>query len=919
MYRTQHIDTKANLETPQDEARFLSERASALSQEARREGALLTHEEAITQELAKYRKVPAEHLLAEEYRMKLHEIEAAALSLGPNHDEEIDALIAVLESKGIKNALSVAERLNNPHVEDDFHRFLIQYVAGGGNIAGLNERAPLSRLLRMRLFEIALPPVSAEDEKRQLRELISAMEHFYAGMRSVTNKGKTSTGAGHFTLEISNQNGSNETVLYAAVPLENASLFEKQILASYPRITLKEHNEDYNPFNGAGATVASFAALFRNPALPLKSYREFDHDPFLSFANAFSKLKRDGEGAAIQIVLRPADDHYAKRWQDALKSVKKGVPLKEALATPLAEFAKGFWDAARELTGLAPARKKESGENGKPSIDDTAVKLLEQKISAPVFDANIRLVASAADKLRADSILVDLESVFHQFEKAESNKIVWRRPKGSAFSRLIYDFSFRAFSSREALPLTSDELSAIFHVPARAVHGAGLRESRRASAPLSREADPQGILIGINRHRGSETPVHLSDEDRMRHFYCIGQTGTGKTTLLKNMIAQDIARGAGVCMIDPHGGDITDILSAIPPERREDVIYFDPAYTERPMGLNMLEYDRTLPEQKTFVVNELFSIFNKLFDMKVAGGPMFEQYFRNATLLVIEDPDTGSTLLEIARVFANPSFRELKLSRCHNPVVVQFWRDIAAKAGGEAALANIVPYITSKIDVFLANDVMRPIVAQEKSAFSFRAVMDERKILLVNLSKGRLGDINSHLIGLIVVGKILMAALSRSTSFGARPSDFFLYIDEFQNVTTDSTATILSEARKYRLSLHVAHQFIGQLDEKTRKAVFGNVGSLAAFRVGTEDATALEPHFAPVFSGADLMNLNNHHAAVRMLAHGEPLKPFSLETVPFSRGTVSVAEEIKARSFERYGRARGDVETEIMRKYGIGA
>jgi hypothetical protein len=368
-------------------------------------------------------------------------------------------------------------------------------------------------------------------------------------------------------------------------------------------------------------------------------------------------------------------------------------------------------------------------------------------------------------------------------------------------------------------------------------------------------------------------------------------------------------------MIDPHGSDIQEVLSFIPKERYDDVIYFDPSYTERQMGLNMLEFDRRFPEQKTFVVNEMLSIFNKLFDMKATGGPMFEQYFRNAVNLVLEDPESGSTLLDISRVLSDKTYRELKLSKCKNPIVLQFWKEIAGKAGGEASLANIVPYITSKFDVFLSNEIMRPIVSQEKSSFDFRDIMDNKKILLVNLAKGRLGDINSNLIGLIVVGKILMASLSRVDSFGQELNPFYLYIDEFQNVTTDSISTILSEARKYKLSLTVAHQFIAQLDEKIKNSVFGNVGSMSVFRVSSEDAQYLEKQFAPVFSAKDLMNIDNHNSYVKMLANGRPVKPFSMETNLPPRGTKILLDKIKELSYLKYGRDRAEIEEMVLEKY----
>ena len=396
-------------------------------------------------------------------------------------------------------------------------------------------------------------------------------------------------------------------------------------------------------------------------------------------------------------------------------------------------------------------------------------------------------------------------------------------------------FSFRQFTKSTALPLSVAELATMMHLPAAGATAAPqvrLSSAQTAAAPTNMPTD--GTLLGTNRHRGTEKEIYINEQDRMRHFYIIGHTGTGKSIFLQNMIVQDIKAGAGVCMIDPHGSDIQDVLGAIPPEREKDVIYFDPSNLDQTIGLNMLEYDPQKPEQKTFVVNELFSIFQKLYGGNPESmGPMFEQYFRNATLLVMEDPDSGSTLMDISRVMVDAKFRRMKLEKAKNPVVVQFWREIATKAGGEASLENIVPYIVSKFDVFTANDYMRPIIGQQKSAFDFREVMDQKKILLVNLSKGRLGEINANLIGMIMVGKILMAALSRVDDPTKSFPDFYLHMDEFQNVSTSSISAILSEARKYKLGLTVAHQFIAQLDEDIKDAVFGNVGSLGVFRVPT--------------------------------------------------------------------------------------
>ena len=342
------------------------------------------------------------------------------------------------------------------------------------------------------------------------------------------------------------------------------------------------------------------------------------------------------------------------------------------------------------------------------------------------------------------------------------------------------------------------------------------------------------------------------------------------------------------------------------------MIVFDPADTERPFGLNMMEYDPARPEQKTFVINELIGIFDQLYDLKSTGGPMFEQYMRNAMLLVMDDPDSGNTLMEIPKVLSDEEFRKMKISKCQNPTVVDFWTKEAEKAGGEAALANMVPYITSKLTTFLSNDLMRPIISQQKSTINFREVMDNKKILLINLSKGKIGEINARLLGMVVVGKMLMAALSRVDTPEDERQDFYLYLDEFQNVTTDSIAQILSEARKYRLCLVLAHQFIAQLKEDISKAVFGNIGSMMIFRVGPEDAEFLEKQLAPVFSKQDLLNVDNFNAFARVLVNNVLTKPFNIKTYPPTKGDQEVANALKDLSRFKYGRDRNIVNREIM-------
>jgi hypothetical protein len=311
-------------------------------------------------------------------------------------------------------------------------------------------------------------------------------------------------------------------------------------------------------------------------------------------------------------------------------------------------------------------------------------------------------------------------------------------------------------------------------------------------------------------------------------------------------------------------------------------------------------------------------MFQKLYGANPESmGPMFEQYFRNATQLVLEDPASGSTLLDISRVMSDSLYRRMKLERAKNPVVIQFWTQIATKAGGESSLENIVPYITSKIDPLTANDYMRPIIGQQQSSFNFRDIIDSKKILLVNLSKGRLGEINANLIGMIIVGKLLMAALSRADSIGTDLPPFYLYIDEFQNITTNSISSILSEARKYKLSLTVAHQFIAQLDEKIRDAVFGNVGSMALFRVGSDDAQVLEKQITPTFVANDLMNIENRNAYMRIIARGVPTTPFSMHTMDLPKSDLAYARELIEYSLMRYGAERESVEADIRARYSM--
>lgn len=428
---------------------------------------------------------------------------------------------------------------------------------------------------------------------------------------------------------------------------------------------------------------------------------------------------------------------------------------------------------------------------------------------------------------------------------------------------------------------------------------------------------PDGIVLG----RTASGEVRLAAGDRSRHLYLCGSTGTGKSTLLFNLALQEIEAGMGVCVIDPHGDLHDALLGSLPRHRLGDVVLVDPGHPEGAIGLNFLETRG--PERRrevAFLVNEMIKIFESLYDMRAVGGPMFEQYMRNTLLLLMLTTEyEQATLLDVARVFEDPTFRRALLERCPDPLVRSFWRRQAEKAGGDAALNNMAPYVTSKLNLFVANPLVRPIIGQVKSTIDFRAIMDERRILLVNLSRGELGRFDSQLLGMLVMGRLLLAAFSRADVPADRRVPFSVYVDEFQNFTTDTVAQALSEARKFGLSLTLANQTLSQLEASANRvleAVLGNCGSMVLFRLGVPDARRLEAYSGPQLTAADLQGLPDYHAVVRLLVSNHPQPPFVMKTEP-RRAVLGAAgaEEVRAIAFGRHARRVADVEDEISRRW----
>ncbi len=899
--------------SPEEELRFLREQLAERERELLSRTAEVDRADIETlgrQELAEYAQFTPKMILAKEHIIDEPTLVASAELAGRSSDP-VSEIMTVAMEKGVRNALSVLEKLENAYVVDEAHRQLIEYIRSGAKIQDLKEDVAPWHMLNMTLYEVMLPEVKGKDgHEYQLSELVGMMEQLFAGLRTIGSKQDEN----HFVIEIAVADNSDDIVFYVAVPNQFVTLFEKQTLSLFPHAELTLQAHDYNIFVNGGTNLIAEAELKKHPIYPLRVADGFTSDPLAVILNAFSKIEREGGGAAVQFVMRHPQKKYRKTYEDIIKDIEKnGLKASDAISrsTIGGQLMGGISDL------FLNSQKKKDEPEVKTSPDADKVEIFRRKITADIIEVNIRIAVSAKEDHRADQIMTEIESTFNQFDIVEGNALRFKRTKGSSLLRAQKAFSFREFLSPATLPLSLTELSTLVHFPSNGILSSPqFKQSQSVTAPAPLDMPTTGTLLGVNRHRNVETPIYMTEVDRMRHLYIIGQTGTGKSKFMTNTIIQDIQQGNGVCMIDPHGTDIEEVLGAMPPERAKDVIYFDPSRMDMVVALNMLEYDINKPEQKTFVVNELFSIFQKLYGANPESmGPIFEQYFRNATMLVMEDPESGNTLMDISRVMVDAQYRRYKLSKAKNPVVVQFWTEIATKAGGEASLENIVPYIVSKFDVFTANDYMRPIIGQQHSSFNFRKVMDERKILLVNLSKGRLGEINANLIGMIIVGKILMAALSRVDDPTRSFPPFYLHIDEFQNVSTPAIASILSEARKYKLSLTVVHQFIAQLDQDIKDAVFGNVGSIVSFRVGTEDAQFLEQQFAPVFSAKDIMNVPNYNAILRILANGVPTKPFSMATMPPITSDPARVQAMIEESSRRNGRPRAEVEAEISARY----
>ncbi len=772
------------------------------------------------------------------------------------------------------------------------------------------------------VLQILVPKERKEDQKnggaaesqsiQKIREDVAVMETLFANVGGLhAQRGLKAWLFGrddHFSFEIVAHGGL--VYFYVAVPRIMQNFIEEQIHAQFPSAVIEE-TKDYNIFTPTGTILAGFLAFKRKDAFPIKTYKKLDSDPLNPIVNALGKVQAP-DGAAVQIVVRSAKKKWRKEGIWLARDIQQGGKF-EKLAI------KGAFMTFVHHHIMKPKHNNTQDPNHQQyrlsPMEEEVVKGLEEKASRAGLDVNVRIVVASTEKMRARQMFDQIAGAFAQFNSYHyGNSFSVMIPSGQ--NRIIRDFIYRILHERRGMVMNTEEMASLYHIPLPSTETPNIKWLTARKAPPPNNIPKEGIVLGFNDYRGIRTQIHMARDDRARHMYIIGKSGTGKSVFQENLAAQDIENGDGVCVIDPHGDLVDYVLSHVPASRADDVILFDPTDIGRPQGLNLMEYDPNYPEQKTFVINETMKIFDKLYDLKATGGPMFEQYMRNAMLLLMEDVESGSTLMEVPKLLADEDYRRYKLSKCKNPTVYDFWVKEAQKAGGEASLQNMVPYITSKLNQFTTNDYMRPIIGQQKSAFNFRHVMDQKKILLVKLSKGKIGDMNAYLLGMIIVGKILMAALSRTDiADESKRADFYLYIDEFQNFITDSIATILSEARKYRLNLIIAHQYVGQLvqnnDTRIRDAIFGNVGTMISFRIGAEDGEFLQKEFAPVFTAYDLINIENRTAYVKLLIGGTNAKPFNMGVNKFTERNFELAEAIHQLARLKQGRDRGLVEEDI--------
>ena len=728
------------------------------------------------------------------------------------------------------------------------------------------------------LLQVALP--------RNNESKIDVMEQLFSSLYTLKKGGWKQKFSIQPTVSFEIVAKQEDIRFYVWCPKKIKDLVEKQINGAYADAEIIEIDE-YNVFTKEGRVAYKSFQLGKGNFYPIKTFKDLPTDPMSAITSALAKMGPE-EAAVIQVLLSPAESDWQKEGGKFISDTKK---------------------------------QESDPEKAKYSTPAKTLEAVENKIAKPGFETSVRIVVVSTDEDSAKSHVTNIAGAFALFAGDLNNlksRKIWR--KGSFMEDFLYRYQpmFNLFGNHTSI-LNSEELATIFHFPNRQITTPHIFWLNSKTAPAPAQIPTEGLYLGVSNYRGIKRPVFLGNEDRMRHVYIIGKTGTGKSEILKDMVIQDIKEGKGVCFMDPHGDAVEDILKLIPPERAEDVIYFNPSDTERPLGMNLLEA-RT-EDEKHFAATSVINLMYKLFDPYKTGivGPRFEHGVRNAMLTVMAEP--GNTFVEVMRAMTDARYVQSLLPKVTDPIVRRYWTDQIAQTS-DFHKSEVLDYTVSKFGRFVTNKLIRNIIGQSQSSFDMRKVMDEGKILLINLAKGPLGEENSNFLGLLLVPRILMAAMSRADVPMQQRRDFYFYVDEFQNFATPDFAVILSEARKYRLGLCVANQFIGQVEEEVKNAVFGNVGTIVSFRVGVTDANYLQHEFTPTFGEDDLLNVERYHSYCKTIVNNEPVPPFSMDMSKDmgkqeAAENARVAEIIKEMSRLKYGRDMKLVEAEITRRSGL--
>ena len=783
----------------------------------------------------------------------------------------------------------------------------------------LREAKNYERGLKMVPLYIHIPPVSDDregngrDERDLTEEVLSQAQVMYNIIASTATKGfKTRVyGQRHVSFEIVAHEGLVH--YYVVVPVVMVGVITQAVAAAYPSARLEEVSERniFNPAGKMSGTIGGEFTLKKNFAHPIATYQESKRDAARAMLNALSAASKE-DGIGIQILIRPA---YTG-WNKSAVSVAEGIKKNKGVKT-------GFANAVN-LGGIMEALWKPP-ENGEKKPEDKQLSALEQglvesieeKTRYPGYETLIRVVASSNTAGKSQAMLGSVVSAFSLFDSTSNNGFKFTTAKNIEEFVTAYIFRFFPQEVNQNI-LNTVELATVFHLP---------DQNSIPTSQVTRQATKQvdgpthmmdeGFLLGTNEFRGTKKPIRLANNDRRRHTYIIGQTGTGKSKLLENLAFQDMMDGKGFAFIDPHGDSAEELLGMVPKERVEDVIYFSPGDMEMPIGLNLFEFETQ--DQQDFLIQESIAMIYSLYDPGHTGivGPRFESWFRNAALTVMADPK-GSSFLDVQQVFIDQPFADEKIKHVTNRTVLDFWNKEMAQTS-ESSKGEMLGWFASKFGAFMGNDMLRNIIGQTKSGFDLREIMDNKKILLVNLSKGKVGELNSKLLGMIFVMKFQAAAMGRASIPESERVDFSLYVDEFQNFATESFATILSEARKYRLSLILANQFMTQLTDQIRESIIGNIGTVISGRIGITDADMLVKKFAPTFDAEDLTRLPNFQTITSVMINNVPSAAFSMTLVPpMGQSNPQLRDALKKLSAAKYGRPRAEAERDFFTRIGAG-